>query len=138
MFAPYQRARSLHWLDSDAAGRRRMTVGCTLGRSRSAQTAAGRTLSSASQKTRSSTTCSPGPAGTAQQMLDLQVNLQTDVPCTARMVSSNLTAGIPAAYHPWTVDGLVGGAMQGSRLTRRRGSGLEECCMLWTCYALEG
>jgi hypothetical protein len=106
-FAPYQRAHLSHLLGSgSAAGRCRTAAECTLGTSLNAQTAAGRTRSWASRRQSSWRTCSLDRAGIAQQTLDLQTTLQTEVRYTARKVSSNLAAGIPAAYHPWTVDGL--------------------------------
>ena len=133
MFAPYPRAHLSHLLGSDsAAGRCTTAAECTPGTSRSAQTAADRSLSSASQRRRSWRTCSLERAGTAQQTLDLQMTLQTGARYTSRTESSNLTAGIPAAYHPWTGDGLVGGATQGSHLVTLLDSGLAACCRLWT------
>ena len=121
MFAPFQRAHPLHLLGNDSAVRRRTTAECTQGTSLSAQTVAVRIRSSGSRRTKSSQTCSLDWADIAQQMLDLQMTLQIDARCTARKVNSNLTAGIPAAYHPLTEDGLgAAGAMQGLRLARRR------------------
>ena len=123
MFAPYQRAHPVHLAGSGLADRRRKTAECTRETSLTAPTAAGRNSSLVSRTTRSLRTCSLRLLGTAQQMLDLQ-RLQTDVRCTARKVSSNLTAGIPAAYHPLTVDGLGVCATRVSRLaTNRYGSG---------------
>jgi hypothetical protein len=115
MFAPYPRAHLSHLLGSDSAADRCMTAAeCSLETSPNAPTGAGRSRSWASQRRRSWRLCSLDRVGTAPQTLDLLTSLQTDVRCTARKVNSNLTAGIPAAYHPWTVDGLAEGATKGS------------------------
>ena len=137
-FAPSQRAQLSHWLGSVAVVRLSI-FGCTLETSLSAQIAvADRTLSSALRTKRSSETCSPGPAGIAQQTLDLQMTVQTDARGIARVECSNLTAYTPAVYHPYAVVDLVGGAMPGSRLARRLDSGLKARGRLWTCYVLNG
>lgn len=63
------------------------------------------------------------------------MNLQTGVRCRARKVSSNLTAGIPAALRPLTGDFLVEGDSLKLSLTKRRAdSGLVMLCILLTCY----
>lgn len=120
MFAPYPRARRGHRMSSGLAGRPRTSAGCTLGTIQSVPTVAGRTRSLASRMRRSSTACSLVQVCIAQQMLDLQMNLQTDARCTARKVSANLAASIRPVYHPLTWDGRRADGMQGSRLARRR------------------
>lgn len=104
MFAPYCSAR-LQGIDS-AGGCPRKSAECTRGSFLSAPIEAVRSSSLAWPKTRSLRACSlAGLAGIAQQMVDLQLNLQTDGRCMARTESSNLTADIPAVYHPLTVEG---------------------------------
>jgi hypothetical protein len=96
MFAPWLRGCLVRLIGSGWAGLLRSRAGCTLGTILNALTEAGfRNLSLALRKTRSWRACNPGQRGTAQQMLDLQNCLQTDVRYSARRVSSNLTADTP-------------------------------------------
>jgi hypothetical protein len=114
MFAPCLDDRLVRQAGSAAVDRRRMNAECTLGTTLIAPSVEDhRTSNLVSQKTRSSKTCSLDRPGTAQQMLDLQKVLQTVVRCSARMVSSNLTAGTPAVYHPLTAVGLGVDATRG-------------------------
>jgi hypothetical protein len=136
MFAPSLRAHLARLRDSDSAGRPRTTAECTLETNRNAPTGASRNLNSGSQRRRSLSACSPGRAGIAQQMFDLQKRLQTGARCMARTVSSNLTADSPAVYHPLTEEGSVAGVMQGSRLARGRcgSDAVVKSYRLWTCH----
>lgn len=138
MFAPYLLG------SCDFACRLGTIAQCTLERTQSVPIAVDCSRSLASRWTRSSTTCSLGRCDTAQQTLDLQMTLQTDARCRARMVSSNLAVGNLAVYHPLTAGDLVAGAMQGSRSTKRPSCCccccccvLAKTCILWTCYARE-
>lgn len=111
MFAPYRSVARLQGI-VPAVGRPRKSVVCTPENCLNALIAASRSSSLESPTRSSWRTCSLGVAGIAQQMLDLQMTLQTDVRCKTRMVNPNLTAGSSAVYHPLTVeDGLGAGAM---------------------------
>jgi hypothetical protein len=59
-----------------------------------------RTQKSVSQKRRNWMISDLALEGTAQQMLDLQMNLQNEVQETMGRANSNLTADIPIVYSP--------------------------------------
>lgn len=110
MFAPWLRDCLVRLIGSGWAGLLRIRAGCTRGRSLNAPTGEeSRNLSLALRKTKSWRACSPGQRGTAQQMLDLQSCLQTDVRYSARKVSSNLTADTPAVvvWRPLAAEGVL-------------------------------
>jgi len=121
MFAPCPRVRLGSQGSVVVVDLRRTNVGCIPGTNQSAPTeVVGRIRSWAWRKTGSSMTCSLGPAGIAQQTLDLQATVQTGSRCMARTESSNLTAYTPAADHPLTVDDLLASVLIVSRLGMRR------------------
>lgn len=110
MFAPWLGCLA-RWADSGWTDRRRDSLsGCILGKNPNAPTEVEyRSLSLESRKTRSWRACIPDQRGIAQQMLDLQSCLQTDVRYSARKVSSNLTADTPVAvvWRPLAVEGVL-------------------------------
>jgi len=111
MFAPWLRDCLVRLIGSGWADLRRTNAECTRGRSLNAPTEEEfRNLSLVSRKTRSWRACIPvDQRGTAQQMLDLQNCLQTDVRYSARKVSSNLTADTPAVvvWRPLAVEDVL-------------------------------
>lgn len=110
MFAPCRTVCLARLADSGLAGRRRNRAGCIPGTSLNAPTEAeDRNSSLASRRRKSWWACIPGQRGIAQQMLDLQKFLQTDVRYSARTVSSNLTADTPVVvWRPLAVAAGLG------------------------------
>lgn len=133
MFAPYRRDHCAQWARNGFVGCLRRSVGCILGTIQSAPTEGARSLSWVSRRRKRSRACSLGRECIAQQTLDLQVSLQNAVRCTARMVSSDLTARI--CSRPWAGPvgaGLGASGMQGWRLVRRRVDYGLAMYILWT------
>ena len=110
MFAPWLGDCLVRLIGSGWAVLLRNHAGCTRGTSLNAPTGEEfRNLSLALRRTKSWRACIPGRRGTAQQMLDLQSCLQTDVRYSARKVSSNLTADTPVVvvWRPLAAEGVL-------------------------------